>query len=374
MMPIAVKKRIQAHAWARLAEMEAREHPLKYLFWEATLLCNLSCRHCGSDCTRSRDTADELTTGEIKKVLALVAKRWNPRKVMLAVTGGEPLLREDLCDVMGYATSLGFPWGMVSNGWTVDERVVESCRAAGLKTLTISLDGPRDLHDWLRGRKGSYERAVRAIELFKAAGFVRKLEVTSVVAPRSIDRLPETLEILRRLGVRRWRLLGIFPGGRAGVGHGRELLMNGEDFVRLFRFIARLRREIRVPRVYYGEEGWFGMRWEKEIRHHFHYCLAGINVGGILSNGDIMACPSIPRHFVQGNVRRDDFPDVWDRKFREFRDWRWMRTGPCRDCGEFPHCRGGGLHLWDVERNRTRVCHYGLVRAYERGCIKTMVE
>jgi radical SAM protein with 4Fe4S-binding SPASM domain len=373
-VPLELKKRVQRYSWARLTELEAREHPLKYLFWEATLLCNLACRHCGSDCTRSRDTKDELDADEIKRVFRQVSKRWNPRRVMIAVTGGEPLLRRDLYDVMTYAASLGFPWGMVTNGWGVTEEVVEKCRRAGLRTLTISLDGPRDLHDWLRGRRGSFDRAVRAIELFQAARYVRKLEVTSVVAPRSIDRLPETWELINRLNVRRWRLLGIFPGGRAGAAHGRELLMNSEDFVRLFRFIARLRREHKVPRVYYGEEGWFGLRWEKEIRKHFHYCLAGINVGGILANGDIMACPSIPREFVQGNIRRDDFLHVWDTRFREFRDRRWMRTGKCADCAEFDYCRGGGLHLWNSGRNCTRVCHYGLVKAYEEGRIQGMLE
>ncbi|MFH1437582.1 MAG: radical SAM protein [Pseudomonadota bacterium] len=373
-MPLHLKKRIQQHAWAKLTEVEAREHTLKYLFWEATLLCNLACRHCGSDCTRSHDTADELTTDEIKNLLRKVAAWQDPRRVMLAITGGEPLLRKDLFDVMGYAASLGFPWGMVTNGLAVDERVVEECRKAGMKTLTISLDGPARLHDWMRGRRGAFAKAVRAVELFRDARFVRKLEVTSVVAPRSIDRLPETLELISDLGVKRWRLLGVFPGGRAGAKHGRDLLMNSEDFVRLFQFIARTRRRVKIPRVYYGEEGYFGLRWEKEIRKHFHYCLAGMVVGGILANGDIMACPSIPREFVQGNIRRDDFIDVWNNRFREFRDREWMRKGPCRDCSLFDYCRGGGLHLWDSDRGCTRVCHHGLVKAYEQGAIKDMLD
>jgi hypothetical protein len=77
-----LKKRIQLFSWARLTEMEAREHTLKYLFWEATLLCNLECRHCGSDCTRAADTGGELETGEIKEVLRKIAGARNPRGVL----------------------------------------------------------------------------------------------------------------------------------------------------------------------------------------------------------------------------------------------------------------------------------------------------
>jgi radical SAM protein with 4Fe4S-binding SPASM domain len=361
------KKRVQLHAWTRLKEIEAVEHPLRYLFWEATSLCNARCRHCGSDCMRSTDVSDELITEEIVAVLERVAETHETKDVMLAITGGEPTLRRDLYEVMGRARDLGFPWGMVTNGIAVDEGHVERAGRAGMRTLTVSLDGPEDVHDWMRGRKGAYRKARRAIELFRDAGYLKILQVTSVVAPRTIERLPELLDIVRELDVDHWRLLGIFPGGRAGMEFGRDLLMDGEDLVRLFEFIANVRRGGKRPLTYYGEEGFFGPRWEREIRRYFHYCNAGTTTGGILSNGDIMACPSIPREFVQGNVRADDFVEVWNDRFETFRDRSWMRRGPCGDCDQFRHCRGGGLHLWDSERGCTKVCHYGMVEAYERG-------
>jgi radical SAM protein with 4Fe4S-binding SPASM domain len=366
------KKRIQLHAWTRLKEIEAEEHPLRYLFWETTSLCNARCRHCGSDCERSTDTSDELEAHEIGRVFERVAETHDPKQVMLAITGGEPTLRRDLYEIMGHATSLGFSWGMVTNGLAVNEAHVEKGRESGLKTLTVSLDGPEHVHDWIRGRRGAFRRASRAIELYRKAGYIKILQITSVVAPRTIPHLNELLSIVRDLGVDHWRLLGIFPGGRAGMEFGRDLLMNGEDFVRLFEFIAAVRRSRKRPLTYYGEEGYFGLRWEREIRRFFHYCNAGTTTGGILSNGDIMACPSIPREFVQGNVRTDDFVDVWNTRFQRFRDRSWQRTGRCGSCPEFRHCRGGGLHLWDTTANDTKVCHFGMLKAYEQGLIQEM--
>ncbi len=366
------KKKVQLYAWSRLKEIEAREHVLRYLFWEATLLCNARCRHCGSDCERSTDTSGELSTEEIKAVLARIAEVRDPRRIMLAVTGGEPTLRGDLYEVMGFAHGFGFPWGMVTNGMAVDRSHVDRAGEAGLRTLTVSLDGPEQVHDWMRGRKGSWRRARTAIELFREAGYLRILQATTVVAPRTIPHLRETLDLVRELEVDHWRLLGIFPGGRAGKEFGRDLLMSGEDFVRLFEFIAAVRRTRRRPLTYYGEEGYFGPRWEGEIRRFFHYCNAGTTTGGILASGDIMACPSIPRVFVQGNVRTDDFMDVWEKRFEPFRDRRWMRRGRCEGCGEFRYCQGGGLHLWNPSTQETKVCHREMLRAYEEGRILDM--
>ncbi len=363
---------MQLSAWTRLKRIEAKEHELRYLFWEATSLCNARCRHCGSDCERSTDTSAELSTAEIEAVFRRVAETHDPKKVMLAITGGEPTLRKDLYEVMGHARDMGFSWGMVTNGIAVNEDHVKRAGEAGMRTLTVSLDGPEDIHDWMRGRKGAWQKARRAIELFRDAGYLRILQITSVVAPRTIPRLHELLEIVRELEVDHWRLLGIFPGGRAGKEFGRDLLMDGEDMVRLFEFIAKVRRSRRRPLTYYGEEGYFGLRWELEIRRWFHYCNAGTTTGGILSNGDIMACPSIPREFVQGNVRTDDFVEVWNNRFEKFRDREWMRQGECGHCDQFDFCRGGGLHLWDSELGCTKVCHYGLVKAYEEGRIERM--
>ena len=99
------------------------------------------------------------------------------------------------------------------------------------------------------------------------------------------------------------------------------------------------------------------------MRDDVYFCRAGINVAGIMSNGDILACPNIDRRFRQGNVHTDSFVEVWENRYREFRDRAWMRQGDCTRCKEWSMCQGNSFHLWDCDRCRPRLCHldfYGL--------------
>lgn len=84
---------------------------LKNLFWETTLRCNAFCKHCGSRAGGNINFDDELTTEEIKKVLQEIADKYDAREILINVTGGEPLLRRDLFEVMEFAHNLGYYWG-----------------------------------------------------------------------------------------------------------------------------------------------------------------------------------------------------------------------------------------------------------------------
>ena len=96
-------------------DKERKIHPLRDLFWECTLTCNAKCKHCGSS-AEIRKYEDELTTEEIKNAFKQIARDMDASKILINVTGGEPLTRKDLCEVMKFATDkLGFSWGMTTN-------------------------------------------------------------------------------------------------------------------------------------------------------------------------------------------------------------------------------------------------------------------
>jgi radical SAM protein with 4Fe4S-binding SPASM domain len=349
------KKKFQLWAWNKYINLHNAHPRLGYLFWEATLLCNLGCRHCGSDCNRSFDTKDELKTGEVISAFRQMAQDFNPRQIMVAVTGGEPLVRPDLFEIMGAVRKMGFPWGMVSNGFCVDEKLVNECRRTGLKTLVISLDGAcAETHDWLRG-KGSFDRAVTAIKLFLKADFLRALQVTSTFHRKNIHELDATYDLLEKMGVKDFRALSVFPNGRAAKQE--DFVLTGKELDHLLGFIRKKRLEGSTMTVTYGDEGYLGAFYEKEVRNHFFACMAGLRIASILANGDISGCPNIPRNLVQGNIRTERFRNVWENRFKQFRDRSWMRTGECADCKSFNVCRGNSLHLWDFENNRTKLCH-----------------
>ena len=128
--------------------MKEKEYRLKTLFWEATLRCNAFCEFCGSRC--GEVSCNEISGEKIEKVFEDIADAYNPGSIMINVTGGEPILRKDLFEVMTKASAMGFPWGMVSNGSLIDKCTIQKMKQSGMKTISISLDGMEETHNRLR--------------------------------------------------------------------------------------------------------------------------------------------------------------------------------------------------------------------------------
>ncbi|HEX3043310.1 MAG TPA: radical SAM protein, partial [Bacillota bacterium] len=210
---------------------------------------------------------------------------------MVAVTGGEPLIRPDLFDVLAEVGRLKFPWGMVTNGMAVDDRVVEKCLETGMRTVVVSLDGLEESHNWLRNNPTSYQNATHALELFVSAKKFDVVEAITCVSYKNIDQLELVYQRLRDLGADSWRLFTIFPKGRAN--QNPELFSNRELIIRLFEFIKQKRLQDPKWPVNYSEEGYLGCGYEGEVRDELYYCAAGIHIGGLLCNGDYSACPSL---------------------------------------------------------------------------------
>jgi radical SAM protein with 4Fe4S-binding SPASM domain len=340
--------------------LEVRAPSLRYLFWEATLGCNLACRHCGSDCHRSRDTSRELTTAEAVGMFRQVKRDFGSQNVFVAVTGGEPLIRPDLFEVMAETRRLGFHWGMVTNGWHVDAAAVENCCRTGMGTIVISLDGASPAsHDWLRG-PGSFERAVEAIDRFQRAGFLSTLQVTTTIHRLNVGELDAMFTWMQAHSVRDWRVVSVFPNGRAR--QQEDLLLEPRDLRRLLDFVRAKRSRLESPRVSYGDEGYLGPELERRVRDFHYACLAGICIASVLADGGIGGCPNVPRSLVQGNIRTDCLMDVWEHRFQVFRDRSWMRhAARCEQCLEFPVCQGNSLHLWDTDLGGPKMCHYQML-------------
>ncbi|MBQ2541661.1 MAG: radical SAM protein, partial [Paludibacteraceae bacterium] len=189
-------------------------HPLQQLFWESTLRCNVRCRHCGSDCTASETAPDMPAEDFLRVVDEEVTPHVDPHKVLIIISGGEPLVRKDLEDVGAALKQRGYPWGMVTNGLAMTEQRFRALRKAGLRSMTVSLDGLEDDHVWLRRHPLSFEGACRAIRLAVAERGLA-FDVVTCVTRRTIHKLPEIRDFLWSLGVRSWRVFGIDPMGRA---------------------------------------------------------------------------------------------------------------------------------------------------------------
>jgi radical SAM enzyme (rSAM/lipoprotein system) len=345
--PFRRRLELEAHRLSR--HLKARAHELRYLFWECTLRCNLRCGHCGSACG---DSTQDPSPEVFLKVLDEVATRYVPSKVTVVITGGEPLLRSDL-EACGCAIhERGFPWGMVTNGFFLDQRRLDSLLRSGLGAATVSLDGLEDSHNRLRRHPMAFAHATAAIAHCAAFPDLA-FDVATCVHSGNLKELPELKRHLIGLGVRRWRLFSIFPRGRAKEDASLQLLPGQLRKMMEFLKSTRVEGEIRAS---YGCEGYLG-EYEGQVRDGFFHCQAGTSVASVLSDGSISACPSLRGDFIQGNAAQDHFLEVWDQRYRAMRDRSWTRNRePCAHCPEWRFCEGNGLHLWD-EGKRLLRCH-----------------
>lgn len=358
---LSLRQWLGLELFRRYRHRAAREHALRSLFWECTLRCNVACRHCGSDC-RSQSATPDMPLADFLRVVDSVTPHVDPHHTMMILTGGEPLMRPDL-EACGRALyEREYPWGIVTNGLALTPARFRALLQAGLRAITVSFDGQRDSHNWLRGHPRSYDRAREAIAMIAAGGHDLAWDVVTCANQRNFAELPALKEDLIALGVRQWRIFTIFPTGRA-AGEA-QLKLSPEQFADLLEFIRQTRREGRIA-LSYGCEGFMG-HYEGQVRDNLFFCRAGINVGSVLADGSIGACPSIRGNFIQGNIYRDDFMEVWNRGYERFRDRSWARQGACAGCKQFRYCEGNGMHLRGEQAGELLFCHYHTLQQGEK--------
>ncbi len=350
---IGLRKRAALEIFRLQRDTLIKRHPLKALFWECTLRCNLNCIHCGSDCKKEA-AKTEMPVVDFLRVAQEIKGSVNPNNILIIFTGGEALLREDIdyCGLELY--KMGFPWGIVTNGMLLDENRLNSLMKCGIHTLTISLDGFEPEHNKMRGDVRSFANAESAIKLLCRPEVSSEIlwDVVTCVTPMNINHLNRFREYLISMGVKSWRLFTVFPVGRAASD--TRLKLDPADLRKLMDFIVQTREERKIE-CSYGCEGFLG-GYEAEVRDNFYMCNAGITVSGILADGSIGACPSIRAELSQGNIYNHSFMDVWNNRYEKFRNREWAKKGVCKSCSSFRYCMGNGMHLRDNNDNLL-FCH-----------------
>ena len=361
---IAFRKKLALELHSHFKRNTTKIHSLNYIFWESTLRCNLACRHCGSDCKKDAEAAD-MPVQDFIRAIDQITPAVDPNNTMIVFTGGEPLLRNDL-EIAGKALyERGFPWGIVTNGLLLSKTRLDSLMDAGIRAITVSLDGLRSAHNWLRGNPKSFEKAFSAIKLLSQFPEL-KFDVVSCVHQVNFPELEQLRDLLISNGIKNWRIFTIFPTGRAAGDE--KLQLTAADFKRLFDFIKETRTEGKI-KLDYGCEGYLG-NYEGQVRDQFFFCRAGINIASVLADGSISACPNLRENFIQGNIYKDNFAEVWANKYQAYRNRGWTRTGLCAECDSYKYCEGNGLHLRNEKTGELLFCHLNKIKEGESnsGC------
>lgn len=337
--------------------MSANNYPLRSLFWEATLRCNARCEFCGSRCGENNQRElkkAELSKEEICSCFKEIAQRYNPEEIMLNVTGGEPLLRADLFDVMSYASALGFPWGMVTNGSLITEVTIQKMRQTKMRTISISLDGLPQTHNRLRKLNDGFKKVETAVKLLKEADFLKEIQITMVVNHENIGEIDELFPYIVNMGADSWRLAMVDPIGRAK--DNKDLFLSKDELKMYFGFFKKYQFNGKVALTtscshFLGEA-------DNLYRTHPFFCATSKTVASVLYNGDIFVCPNVERRpeLIQGNIKETSFCDVWENGFKWFRDDNSHINDTCAKCEYSGKCKGDSTHTWDFENNRPRFC------------------
>jgi radical SAM protein with 4Fe4S-binding SPASM domain len=315
-----------------------------YAVWEITLACDLACRHCGSRAGKVRP--DELSTAECLDLVEQMADL-GVREVTLI--GGEAYLRDDWLDIVRAIRRRGIDCTTTSGGRGLTPEVIARAHDAGLSGASISIDGDEATHDRLRGVKGSYARAIEAMETMRA----RKMRVAcnTQINRLSIPHLEGILETIGLFGVYGWQIQLTVPMGRAA--DEPDVLVQPYDLLELFPRLAALKHrcdELKV-RLWPGNNvGYFGP-YESILRGHHRAghggsCGAGRITLGIEANGAIKGCPSLPTEaWTGGNIRDAKLADIWERAapLRYTRDRTAARDlwGYCASCYYAEDCMSG---------------------------------
>ncbi len=313
--------------------MRARRSEVpRFVGWEITRRCNLSCPHCYT--AASRAPSRELSADECRRVVdSLVAMRTE----VIGWTGGEPLLRDDLEEISAYARDRGIRSGVTTNGLLLDERRVGSLRDAGVETIQISLDGSSpERNRRMRGATlAQFGRILDGARISRRAGM--RLHLAMVLGAKNLDDAPDYLRLARDEGVDSVRFCGFVPVGRGRRTKVVERLDFGRDLDRLREFVAAASAAA-PPRVLFDPAfGPLPPDWT------FHRCMAGVETFYISSTGDVYPCTSLlhPR-FVVGNLVERSLEDLWNDPAMTFVASlsRNDLASPCGDCPRLAACHG----------------------------------
>ena len=333
-------------------------HP-RYVVWELTLKCDLACRHCGSRAGRPRD--EELTIDEAVDVVHQLAQMGTYE---LSFIGGEAYLYRGWLEVVRAAATAGIRCSMTTGGRQVGAELARRAAEAGMRGMSVSVDGTREVHDHLRNLKGSHAAAMAAL------GHVRDAGMTPMANTQvNRDNLPilEALaDELAEAGIRGWQVQLTGPMGRAA--DTPERLLQPYDLLELVPRLAAIAESLRGRGIEVeaaNNLGYFGPFEHVLRRAHWKGCHAGQYLLGLEANGDVKGCPSLPSGpYVGGNLRRQPLAEVWaaspQLRFTRDRDLDEL-WGFCKGCYYAETCRGGcswTSHTLLGRRGNMPWCHH----------------
>ena len=334
---------------------------LRLVAWELTRSCNLSCEHCRASSEKG-PYSGELSTKESLRLLEDIAEFSNP---IMILTGGEPLIRDDISEIAKRGTELGLRMVLATNGTLLTEEKAKELVGSGIKRISISIDGKdAESHDLLRGVPGAFDGAIFGVENAKKAGL--PFQINSTITRRNMEELPEIEDMVKGLKAAAHHLFLLVPTGR-----GREMVadsLDGEEYERILKDIYKYEKDAPHGVKVTCAPQYMRIKQEMALIDHIdgidinsisnsggghphgsggphdfsastRGCLGGISFLFISHNGDTQPCGYL--EVSGGSVKEKPIREIWEGSevFLRLRDYSQL-TGKCGKCEYVEACGG----------------------------------
>lgn len=317
----------------------------KLIAWEVTRSCNLNCIHCRA-AARFGPYPNELSTEECLKFLDNVASFSNP---IMILTGGEPMMRQDIWEIAAHGTKLGLRMVMAPCGFLVTEETAKKMIEVGIKRVSFSIDGAtKESHDNFRRVKGAFDSVMKAIENVKKVGL--EFQVNTTITKHNLHELPKILELVISLGAKAHHPFLLVPTGRGAELKEQEI--SPEDYEKTLTWFYEMRDKVPLQfkptcaphyyRIFRQKEREKGISVTPEthgLDAMSKGCMGGQTFAFVSHTGKVQICGFLDVEC--GDIRKEPFSKIWDtsKVFQEMRAWDEY-LGRCGYC-EFRKVCGG---------------------------------
>ena len=329
---------------------------LRLVAWETTRRCNLACKHCRA-VAEDHPYDNELDTRASFRLLEQIKEVGDP---IIILTGGEPLLREDIFDIAAFGTKLGLRMVMAPNGTLITRDNAKKMKDSGIKRISVSLDGSTpETHDAFRGLENAFENSIRGIKIAKAAGI--EFQINTTITKTNLDQIPKILDLAENLGAKAHHIFLLVPTGRGKYIVDSEI--NAKEYEETLNWFydqsqkTSLQLKATCAPHYYRILRQRAKKDGKKVSFETHGldavtrgCLAGTGFCFISHVGRVQTCGFLDVEC--GDITQQTFKDVWENSqvFNTLRDFNNLEN-KCGICEYKRVCGGCRARAYEATGN-----------------------
>ncbi|MDR1243055.1 MAG: heme b synthase [Deltaproteobacteria bacterium] len=318
---------------------------LRLLAWEITRSCNLACKHCRA-AAHPEAYPGELTRAEAVKLISGFAETGAP---IIIFTGGEPLMRPDVFDLVSCADAQKLRCVLATNGTLITPDIARDMKKSGIQRCSISIDGlDASTHDAFRGLPGAFSSAMAGIAHLKKAGL--EFQINTTITRDNLTGFKDIFKLADSLGAAAWHIFLLVPTGRGA--EIQDQMISAEEYEAILNWFYDFRKTTRMqlkatcaPHYYRVMRERARAEGIKATPQNFGLdavtrgCLGGTGFCFISHTGDVQPCGYLDLHC--GNALQQPFPEIWrtSAPFLQFRN-QAEYEGKCGYCEYHKVCGG----------------------------------